>query len=501
MNFKGCEKKEGNIAEVSVVVETAEFEAALNEAFRKNKSQIAVPGFRKGKAPRKIVENMYGKSVFHDEALEQVVPLACAFGIKECGIRLVGYPTVIDLNVADDNSVDVTFTSALYPEVKLGEYKGISAEKPEVVVEDAAIDSELASVQLRNARIETADRPAIGGDTTTIDFEGFVDGVPFEGGTGEDYELVLGSNTFIPGFEEKMNGMTVGEERELELVFPENYQEDLAGKPVVFKVKLKGLKEKILPELDDEFAKDVSEFDTLEEYKNSIREDLLLAKTAEAESAFENALIDKLVETLECEIPASMIDEHVDNAMNNFATQLSQYGMELGQYIQMMNSTPEAFRETMRPNSEQQIKGMLALEKIAELEGIEVSDEEIEASYQEATVKYGVDMEMVKGSMPRETVANDIKMQKAVKIVMDNGLVAAPAPSEPKPKKAPAKKPAASKKEELAESEAPAPAKKAPAKKAPAKKADADDAAAKSDAPKPAAKRTKKADVEASEEK
>ena len=503
MNFKGCEKKDGNIAEVTVVIGPEEFDAALNDVYKKNKGQISVPGFRKGKAPRKIIESMYGKSVFYNDALEDMVPSVCAFGMKECGLKLVGYPSVSDVNIADDKSVDVVFTAAIYPEVKIGEYKGVSAEKPEIVIEDAAVDSELAAIQLRNARVETADRPAIGGDTTTIDFEGFIDGVPFEGGKGEDYELVLGSNSFIPGFEEKINGMTVGEERDLDLVFPENYQEDLAGKAVVFKVKLKSLKEKILPELDDEFAKDVSEFDTLDEYKNSIKENLLKEKTAEADSAFENALIDKIVETLECEIPEPMIEEHLDNAMNNFANQLSQYGMDPNMYLQMMNTTAEAFRENMRPNSEKQIKGMLVLEKVAELEGIEISDEDLETEYNEMAERFGVEVDMVKESMSKDVITNDMKLRKAAKIVTETGVAVAPAPvAEPKPKKPAAKKTAEAKADGDAETKAAAPAKKAPAKKAPAKKPATDDAAAKADAPKPAAKKTtKKAEPKASEEK
>ena len=494
MNFKGCEKREGNIAEISVVIGSEEFDASVNEAYKKSKNQIAVPGFRKGKAPRKIIESMYGKGVFYNDALEEMVPSACAFGMKESNLRLVGYPSVSDVNVAEDKSVDIVFTAAIYPEVKIGEYKGLSAEKPEAVVENAAIDSELAAVQLRNARIETANRPAIGGDTTVIDFEGFIDGVAFEGGKGEDFELVLGSNTFIPGFEEKMNGMTVGEERDLDLVFPENYKEDLAGKPVVFKVKLKELSEKILPELDDEFAKDVSEFDTLDEYKNSIKENLLKTKTAEADNAFENALMDKLIETLECEIPAPMLEEHIDNSMNNFAAQMNSYGMDIDMYLKMMNTTPEVFRESMRDTSEKQLKVMLSLEKIAELEGIEISDEDIDASYAEAAEKYGVEVEIVKDSMSKEAVTSDLKLQKAAKIITETGVVAVPAPIEPKPKKAPAKK-TAEKKDSAAEKTDAAPVKKTTAKKA------ATGTAAKSDAPKPAAKKPKKVEKEAAEEK
>ncbi len=421
MNVTTCEKKDGKSAELTVVVTAEEFDKALNEEFRKNRNQISVPGFRKGKAPRKIIEAMYGASVFYNDALDTILPTVCSHGITESSLKTVGYPKILDINYGDDKSATVKFSVELYPEVDAPDYKGLSAVRPPVAIEESSIDSEIAAVQLRNARIQTAERPAINGDTTVIDFEGFIDGQTFEGGKGEDYELVLGSNSFIPGFEEKMNGMTVGEERDLDLEFPKEYQQkDLAGKPVVFKVKLKEVKEKILPELDDEFAKDVSEFDTLQEYRDSIREKLTAASKEESDKAFEDAVLTKLGESLECEVPEAMIAEFVDSQMENLKRQLAQYGMELDMYIKMMGTNVESFRENMRPNAIKQIKTTLALEKIAEMEKLEPTEEEIDAYYSELSTRYGVEVNMVKQSISAETVKQELNLRSASKLVIDS---------------------------------------------------------------------------------
>jgi trigger factor len=421
LNVITCEKKDGKSAELTVAVTAEEFEKALNDAYRKNKNQISVPGFRKGKAPRKIIEAMYGASVFYNDALDTILPTVCSHGVSESSLKTVGYPKILDINYGDDKSATVKFSVELYPEVNLPDYKGVSAVRPAAVVEESNIDSEIASVQLRNARIQTTERPAINGDTTVIDFEGFIDGKPFEGGKGEDYELVLGSNSFIPGFEAKMNGMTVGEERDIELEFPKDYhQKELAGKPVVFKVKLKEVKEKILPELDDEFAKDVSEFDTLQEYRDSIRQKLTAAKKDESDKAFEDAVLTKLADKLECDVPEAMIADYVDNQMENFKRQLAQYGMELDMYINMMGTNVESFRENMRPSAVKQIKTTLALEKIAEVEKLDPTEEDIEAYYAELSSRYGVDVKVAKDSIPVETVKHELNLQNASKLVINN---------------------------------------------------------------------------------
>ena len=418
--IKSSEKKEKSIVELVIEVSAEEFEAAINFSFRKNKNQISVPGFRKGKAPRKIIERMYGASVFHSDALDNIMPSVLSFVEEESKLNLVGFPQATDLDIKEEGGLDVTVSLSVYPEVKIGDYKGLSAYKPVPEVLDSEIDSEIAGIRLRNARIEKADRPAINGDTATIDYEGLIDGKPFEGGTGEDYDLELGSNTFIPGFEEKMHGMTVGEQRDLELVFPENYSEELAGKPVVFKVTIKELKEKILPDLDDEFAMDVSEFDTLEEYKAGIKDRILKIRQAEAEQAFENALMDKISQSLDAEVPEAMVAEQFDNAVNNFTQQISSYGMDPGMYLQMTNTTPEKFREDMEKASEKQVKIMLCLEKIAELEGIEISEEELENEYQDASERYGMEIDKLRESVATEVITRDIKLRRAAKVVTDS---------------------------------------------------------------------------------
>ena len=506
MNVTSCEKKENIKAELAVVVTPEEFDKALEESYKKNRANISVPGFRKGKAPRKLIENMYGANVFYDDALDMILPTLCSHGVSESDLRVVGYPQILDIDFGEDKSVTVKYSVELYPEVTVGEYKGIKAEKPEAVIEESAVDSELASVQLRNARIQTAERPAINGDTVTIDFEGFIDGVAFEGGKGENYELELGSNTFIPGFEEKLNGMQTGEERDLDLVFPDEYKEDLAGKPVVFKVKLKEVKEKILPELDDEFAKDVSEYDTLEEYKNSIRENLKTAKEAEAQKAFEDAVLTALSDTVENEVPEAMITEFLDNQVQSMRQQLMSYGMQLEQYMNMMGTNEEGFRQSMRPNALRQVKTTLALEKIAELEKFEPSDEEVEKQYTDMAEQYQVELERVKQSVPKDTVVRDLGIQAASKFVIENAVAEAPKKEEAEePEKKEAAKAKTAKKAKADDAEADgekteAKAEKKPAaKKTTAKKAAGDEekpAAKKAPAKKPAAKKpaAKKAD-------
>ena len=477
MLIKSSEKKEKNIVEVIVEVDAEEFLTAVNEAFRKNRNQIAVPGFRKGKAPRKIIERMYGASVFHEEALDLILPSVLSHAVKESDLNLVGYPSITKVDIKEaEAGADVTIELSVYPEVNVGEYKGITAIKPVYDVSDAEIDSEIAGIRLRNARMETADRPAINDDTTVIDFEGFVDGEPFEGGKGEDQELVLGSGAFIPGFEEKMHGMVVGEERDIDLVFPENYVENLAGKPVVFKVKLKELREKILPDLDDEFAKDVSEFDTLEEYRASIRERLLESKEAQADAAFENALIEKVIDSMDADVPEVMVDQQLETALENFSSEVSSYGMDPGTYLQMMNTTPEAFRANMRKTSEKQVRVILALERIAELEGIEASDEDVENEYASAAERYGMEPDDLKESVEADKIKREVRLRNAIKLIKDNATAENPPETDisenmadsndsvddtddktekakkPSPKKSAAKKGAARSDEEIVES-------------------------------------------------
>ena len=446
MKIKSTEKKENNEVELIIEISPEELESAVNKAFIKNRSRIAVPGFRKGKAPRKIIEKMYGVEIFLSDALDDILPDTLRFAMKESEFNIVGYPKVSDVDIKENNTyAEVTLIAALYPEVKIGKYKGLSAPKLSVEVPEAEIESQVATMRDRNARIEKADRPAANGDIAVIDFEGFVDDVAFEGGKGENYELTLGSGQFIPGFEEKVEGMAAGDTRDIDLVFPENYKEDLAGKPVVFKVKLNEVKEKLLPDLDDEFAKDVSEFDTLDEYKADIKAKLLETRQKEVDENFENILMEQIIETLEADVPEAMVEEQMDNSMNNLTRQISAYGMQPAQYMQMLGVTPEVFKERMREGSENQVKAALALEKIAEIEKIEVSSDEVEEEYKEASERYKMEIDKLKESVTLDDIIRDLKLRKAAKLVVEHAI--AEDFKEGDLKKEKTKKPAAKKKE------------------------------------------------------
>jgi len=434
LDIKTCEKKEKSTAELVVGVSPEEFEAAVGKAFIKNRTRISVPGFRKGKAPRKMIERMYGATIFHPDALEILIPDVLKLIADYPEIKAIGRPDISDFDIMDDNDgAEITVVTAVYPDVAIGDYKGLSAVKPDPAVHESAVDAEVAEVRLRNARMEKVERPAIDGDVATFDFEGFVDGEPFEGGKADNYELELGSNSFIPGFEEKMLGMTTGEERDLDLVFPEQYAEHLAGKPVLFKVKLNELREKQMPELDDEFAKDVSEFDTLKEYKDDIRRKLEKTKLADSDSAFEDALLNKILETIEADVPDVMIDEQADIMTRNFVGQLSSYGIKPDNYLQSMGMTPEMFRSNMRMQAEKQVKTRLSLEKIAELEGIEVSEDDIENEYKESAERYNMEVDKLKESVSEKDMALDIKLRLATKVVTGNAIEEAAVPDDDDP--------------------------------------------------------------------
>ena len=480
MNVTGFEKKENNEAVLTVAVDAQTFEKALDSVYKKMRGDIAVPGFRRGKAPRKIIENLYGASTFYNDALDDLIPDVCAFGITDKALTTVGYPKIGKVEVQEDKSVDIEFSIALYPEIEIGEYKGLHAVKPPVVVPDSAVDSEIESIRLRNATIETVERPAINGDTVLIDYEGSVDGVKFDGGTAEGYELTLGSNSFIPGFEAQVQGMVKDEERNINVTFPEQYHsEELAGKAAVFKVKVHEIRSKILPEADDEFAKDVSEFDTLDEYKADIRAKLEKEREADSDNFFENGLLEKLAESVTGGIPEVMYEEQVESQLNNFRNQLQQYGMDLSSYLNMMGSSEEAFKADARPAAEKQVKTSLALTKIAEIEAFEVTNEEVEKLYNELAEQYNVDAEVVRASMDPTDVKRELQLRAAVKLVREHGIADDPpavdeaeavgdevaetvAEEKPKAKKAPAKK----KVDPANTTDAVEKTKKAPAKKA-----------------------------------
>ena len=422
MNIKECTKKERSVADIIVQISAEEFNEAINTAYRKSRNRISVPGFRKGKASRNIIERIYGVKVFHSDAFEAMMPDIMDLVVKDSGLSIIDMPDATNLDIKEDGSVEVTMEASLTPEVELGEYKGLKAYKPPVEVSQEEIDKEIDAIRNRNARIETTDRSASIGDIAVIDYVGRIDGETFEGGSAESYELELGSGAFIPGFEDKLCGMSAGENRDIELVFPENYAEDLAGKPVVFNVTMNEVREKLLPELDDEFAMDVSEFDTMDEYRESIREKQLSSKKAGADAEFERALMDKLASITKAEIPKVMVEQQMDEAMQNFAHRVTMMGMDPSQYLQMMNTTPAKYREMSRISSEKQVRIMLALMHIAKLENIEPTPEEIENEYNEASEKNGVDLQKLKEAVDEERIANDIKLRKASQIVIDNAV-------------------------------------------------------------------------------
>lgn len=428
MNVKSIEKTENSTATVVLEVEKAQFQAALDKAYRKVKNDIYIPGFRKGKAPRKIVEGMYGANVFYEDAINLMFPELWAEATENADLKVVGNPSVSDLNVEDSGNLVLTVEAGLYPEVTLGEYKGIEAEKPAAEVTDEEVDAEVKKLADRNATVETVERAAENGDTVVIDFEGFVNDVAFEGGTGANQNLKLGSGTFIPGFEEQLVGVSAGEEKDVNVTFPEDYgATELAGKPAVFKVKVHEVKATNTPELDDEFAKDVSETaDTLEDLKKELREKLEKEKAENAENAFKNAVMETAIKNMTVTIPDAMVEAQLDDIMQQYAMSMQQSGFSLEQYAQMMGTTVQGVRESQRASAISQIQNTLLLEKVAEVENIEITDEQVEESYKQMAEQYEMEIEKVKEYVPAEEIKRDQKFQKAMEIITDSAVAAKP---------------------------------------------------------------------------
>ncbi len=480
MIVKNVEKNEKSTVTFEVLCDAAEFEKAVNGAYLKNKSKIFVQGFRKGKAPRMIIEGLYGKDVFYEDAADDLAPAAFTFGAEQSGLRVVGTPAVKGMDVSDDKELTLTFLTAVWPEVTLGQYKGLEAPKAKVEIADSQVDEEVEKVRRRNGRIVTVDRPAKLEDTAVIDYLGTVDGVPFDGGKAEGHNLVLGSGAFIPGFEDQVVGMSAGEEKDVNVTFPEQYHEpSLAGKAAVFHVKCNEVKQTELPELDDEFAKDVSEFDTLDEYKNSIRERLTKAAEADAENAYQSVLIEKAGDNMTADIPDAMVEEQLDSMVREYDRNLQMNGLNLELYLKYLGQTMAAFRDSMRPTAQRRAKTDVVLDAIVKAEDITVSDEEIDQEYENLAKQYNMTAEQVKQSLTREVIGEDLKTRKAAQLIFDTGVptepVAEEAPAgEAKPapkkraskKKAPAEEKAAEPAEEAAAEETkPAPKKRAPRKK------------------------------------
>ena len=425
MNVKSVEKENGK-AKVVVEIDKPEFEQALNKAYAKCRKDIMLPGFRKGKAPRKMVESMYGATVFYEDAVNEIFPEIYTTAIVDQQLKAVGSPSVSNMDTPDEGGVVLTIETELYPEVTLGQYKGIEVPKREVKVEESEVDAELSRMAERNARIETVDRAAQMGDTVVIDFEGFEGGKPFQGGKAEDYSLTLGSGSFIPGFEEALVGAVAGEERDVNVTFPENYAKELAGKPAVFKCKVHEVKESIKPELDDEFAKDVSEFDTLDALKNDIRERFTKSREEQNERAFESSAVQLAAANMTCNVPACMIDEQVDHQIEQFAYQLQSQGMKMEDYTKMIGGDLSSLRQSMRPMSEQTVRSDILLSEIARAENLEVTDEEVEEELKKLAEQYQMELDKVKAAVDTAAVKSDLMGKKAAKIITDNAVAVAP---------------------------------------------------------------------------
>lgn len=435
MNVKSVEKNENNTAKLVLEVEKDQFQTALDKAYRKVKNTIYIPGFRKGKAPRKIVEGMYGANVFYEDAINLIFPEIWEQATTESELKVVGSPSVSDLNVDENGNLVLTIECGLYPVATLGQYKGIEAPKAAVTVTDEEVDADIKQLASRNSSISTVERAAKDGDTVIIDFDGYMDGVAFDGGKGENYTLRLGSGTFIPGFEDQVVGMAAGDEKDVEVTFPADYgTQELAGKPATFKVKVHEVKETLVPELDDEFAKDVSETaETLEDLKKERREKLEKDKADEAEHNFKNEVVKKAMDNLEVVIPDAMVEAQLDDMMNQYAMNMQSSGFTLEQYAQMMGTTIQGLREQSREGAVQQIRNTLLLEKVAEEENIQVTDEELEEEYQTMAKEYDMDVEKVKEYLPLEDLRKEKQLQKAMDLIVDNAVA-----TEPKAEETPA---------------------------------------------------------------
>lgn len=494
--LKEFKKKETNRYELDITVDAEKFADAVKKAYAQNGKKINVPGFRRGKAPMSIIEKYYGESVFYEDALNILYPEAVQSAIEESKLDYVDDKIDFDLvSIGKDTGVEFKIVITVKPEVEIDGYKGLKAEKVKAVVTDEEIDEEVARIADRNSRMVTVeDRAAAKDDTVVIDFDGYVDGKAFEGGKGESYSLLLGSNSFIPGFEDQIIGHNTGDEFDVNVTFPDDYHaKELAGKLAVFKVKVHEIKVKEMPTIDDEFAKDVSEFDTLADYKADLKKKALERKEKQAEADVENQLVEQLVGLVKAEIPQAMIERRAEQSVEEFAYRLQSQGMDMKTYLKYMGGSIDDFKKTFLPQAENQVKIRLALEKIVELEKIELSKEDIDAEYEKLAKDYGMESDKVKDAIPEKALSEDLVVTKAMDLVKANAVVAEvdkktektkEKPQKPAAKKTAAKKTDAEKTEkpavkktaakktdaEKAEKAEKAPAKKAPAKKTAAKK-------------------------------
>ncbi len=425
MALKSSNKVDTNTYEIEVTVDSETFNDACKKAYLKGRKDIQIPGFRKGKATQGMIEKMYGEGAFFEEALDIVYPDAVSSAIEEAELKVVDAPFDLEIPVMSKaEGVEMKMKVTTYPEVKLGKYKELEATKLSTEATDEDVENELKQMQERNSRlIDVTDRAAEMGDTATIDFEGFTDGVAFDGGKGENYPLELGSGSFIPGFEEQVAGHKVDEEFDVNVTFPEEYAEELAGKEAVFKCKIHEIKSKELPELDDEFAKDVSEFDTLDEVKEDLKKQISEKKENDAKYDLENQLLEQVVEGMEAEIPECMFAKRTDEMIQDYAYRLQMQGLDLETYLKYMGQDMDAFKASFKDGAEKQVKVSIALAAIIDAENIEVTDEEIDAEAAKIGEQYGMDAEQVKKAVPAEQLVEDIKRNKAVDLIVESAVI------------------------------------------------------------------------------
>ena len=437
MSVKNCEKLEKSMVALTVEVGAADFEAAVEKAYKKQRGQIRVPGFRPGKAPRKMIEAMFGAQVFYEEAVNIALPDAYEEAVKEQDLQVVGYPQVELLDVGKEG-FSFKATVAVFPEMTLGQYKGLEAPRAEAKVTDEDVDARLKEMAERNSRMVSVDRAVEKGDIANINFEGFLDGEPFDGGKGEDHDLEIGSGSFVPGFEDQLIGMKAEEERDINITFPEDYHADLAGKAVVFHVKVNAVKVKEVPAIDDEFAKDVSEFDTLDELKADVRGKITAEREEAAGRAFEDILMGKVADGLTGEIPDAMVEAQAQRFVDNFRMQIQSQGLPFDKYLEMTNMDVDSLLEQAKEPAARQVKMDLAVGAIIKAEGLEATDEDVDAEYEKMAKQYGMEAEEIKKYMDAEVIREQVLRDKAIRVVVDSAVAVDPVIQAEEPAQAPA---------------------------------------------------------------
>ena len=437
MSVKNCEKLEKSMVALTVEVGAADFEAAVEKAYKKQRGQIRVPGFRPGKAPRKMIEAMFGAQVFYEEAVNIALPDAYEEAVKEQDLQVVGYPQVELLDVGKEG-FSFKATVAVFPEMTLGQYKGLEAPKAEAKVTDEDVDARLKEMAERNSRMVSVDRAVEKGDIANINFEGFLDGKPFDGGKGEDHDLEIGSGSFVPGFEDQLIGMKAEEERDINITFPEDYHADLAGKAVVFHVKVNAVKVKEVPAIDDEFAKDVSEFDTLDELKADVRGKITAEREEAAGRAFEDILMGKVADGLTGEIPDAMVEAQAQRFVDNFRMQIQSQGLPFDKYLEMTKMDEDSLLEQAKEPAARQVKMDLAVGAIIKAEGLEATDEDVDAEYEKMAKQYGMEAEEIKKYMDAEVIREQVLRDKAIRVVVDSAVAVEPVIQAEEPAQAPA---------------------------------------------------------------